>query len=493
MTSLSALNGCLNDQAPFSLIYNQQTHEIHYIKLKKRQQTNWHDNALALSLFLQHLPLLQSPKEAVENKLLSVSRSVIKKLSEKLENDPVIKKCNNLLLAHRLAIPEEVLDRNPGFAAFAKQCFLYNYLAAYDERLSYDSNTHELLIKYKKQQVKWSHVPERIKRFHPIDRGNVYEPWKYGPNGLRDKNFYDFVDLKKVFRRDPREWGNRFVLGICTSCVDKPRTDAGDHSWVRLYDGETGYIYSVGLYRPDKRYEDKPRKDCLRVKAGFLMIDSSEFWGQPIQEIRVGITKNQFMEMKTLIERDKTKEIKRTPSQEKLEDALKFQLMHANCTAYAGKVAGVARINLPDRIPFYMAFFYSKFYSATMMKRITVLSSWIPGWVQRINTFVLTFLGNIIALAYGAWKVDPALAAVSNTKPSFNSLSQLLDRNLILNRSPFVLGQITRLKIEKWRADETEKLRYQLSTASPEQREGLLRQIDDLQYTLPPEGYLDSP
>lgn len=491
MTSLAALNGCLKNKDPFTFVYNSETQEIHYTKLKKRQQTNWKDNAIAFAIFLQNIPTPRTPREALESKLILAAKSVLKILSDHLEKDPIINRCHQIMLAHRLGIPEDVLNKNEGFAAFAKQCYLYNYLSAYGDSLSFDPETRELLIKYKKRQIKWSQVPEKIKQFPHIERRNTYEAWKYGPNGLRDKNFYDFVELKKVFRRDPRDWGNRFLVGICTSCLERPRLQAGDHSWLRLYDGETGYIYSVGLYRPDKKYEDNPEQNCLRVKAGYLMIDSSEFWGQPIQEIKVAISKQDFYQMKSIVERDKQKEITRTNSNEKLNDVLKFQLMQSNCTAYVGKVTEVANIHLPDKIPSYTAFLYSKFYSATMARRIVVLKSWIPNWILKINAFILTFITNLIGWRYGSSKVDPDLASVTEATPTFSRWSQLIDQNLILNRSPFVLGQITRSKIEKWREEQIELVRYQLSQVEGEARQALLKKIDDLQYALPPAGYLE--
>lgn len=490
MTSLAALQGCLQSKDPFSFIYHPKTHELLYQKLRSRQKTNWSESANALMLFLEHLPTPQTPREALESKLLLAAKDVIKIMTKKLDKDPVLDKCNQLMLAHRLAIPNDVLIKNIGFASFAKKCFLYNYLAAYGDSLSYVPETRELLIRYKKQYVKWSIVPESIKTF-PEEKADVpYEAWKYGPNGLRNKNFYDFVKLKKVFRKDPAAWGNRFLIGLCTSCVEKPRTTAGDHSWIRLYDGDTGKIYSVGLYRPNKKYEDNPKKDCLRVKPGYLMIDSSEFWGQPIQEIRAMISKQDFLEMIALVERDKTKEITRRSSDDRIQDALTFQLMRGNCTAYASRVASVAKINLPDHIPFYTAWFYSICYSAKWIGRFAALQRWIPNWIIRINLVITTVLGNLVGLAFGAWKVDRKLAQAANATPAFTNWKQLFDRNLILNRSPFVLGQITRVKIEQWREQEMVKLQGMLNTATQEQRVALLRRIDDLQYQLPPEGYL---
>jgi len=494
MTSLAALNGCLQSKDPFSFIFNSKTNELHYQKLRSRQKTNWSESANSFMLFLQYLPTPNSPRDALESKLLLATKDVIKIISKKVEKDSklnsTLEKCNHLLLAHRLAIPENVLIANDGFASFAKKCFLYNYLATYGESLSYIPETRELLIKYKKQHVKWSLVPEAIKQF-PAEKDDVpYEAWKYGPNGLRNKNFYDFVKLKKVFRRDPRAWGNRFLIGLCTTCVEKPRTTAGDHSWIRLYDADTGKVYSVGLYRPNKKYEDYPKKDCLRLKPGYLMIDSSEFWGQPIQEIRAMITKQDFLEMIALVEKDKTKEITRRSSDDRIEDALTFQLMQGNCTAYAGRVANVAKVSLPDNIPFYTAWIYSICYSAKWIGRIAALQRWIPHWIIRINTVMTTVLGNLVGLAFGAWKVDRKLALAANASPAFANWRHLFDRNLILNRSPFVLGQITRVKIEQWREQGTIKLRTKLNGATEDERAVLMRQIDDLQFQLPPEGYL---
>lgn len=508
-----SIEGYLSQQIPFSLSYERNSHTVvskacsrterlyHWafnrtvtplivdaslnnlcLAIFKRSifHLNARANCAALALYLEDLPR-KAPHEVLLDSTLMTIRKYLKLIPKQYAEDCfAIRECNRQLLALRLGINAGVFEANPGFEEFAKKGYLYNFLAAYKDRLQIDPATREVRVKYKKQMVKWSDVPEAIKVMPP--KKFTYMPWKYGRNGLKNRNLYEWKEIKPFYIADPKEWDYRFVIGLCTTCVARPRTTAGDHSFLRLYDGETGRIYSVGLYRPDKGLEESPRKNPLRIKPGYLMLDASEYWGEEIQEIRVGITKDQFLAMKEQLERDKTREIKHTQSAIKIENPLIFQLMETNCTAYVAKIAALGNIKLPSQATFFHILFPRK-----VMWIFDLAVTKAPAPIRKMIILWAAFIGNLIQVYFGARKVDSRISAEAIARPAIQTWGDMFNIEKIKNYSPFILGQVTRLEVENWRAEEKQRLTniYNASAQDAETTRLYKQRLGEVDYDLP--------
>ena len=282
----------------------------------------------------------ESPKEASRSLLAKQARTVLKKVSKNLKEHPQIKACARELLAYKIGVPSSVFecDANQGFEQFASKPPLAPYLEEYDHTVKIGANEEVWLLK-DDVYTPWSWLKEGIqipKRDPAADR-----PWPYGPQGVQNKNMFEWTELKPYKQEDPAQWGNQYIFEFCCCCDPKMPHFTGDHSWLRLKTPE-GDIYCVGLYRPHKHDPMKKYKFPLREQKGYLQQpDMSEFWGIPVYRIPFAITEEQFKAMKQMVEQDQQK------------DTEIFQLIGKNCTQYVEKIGGLAEIKLPIEKPFW--------------------------------------------------------------------------------------------------------------------------------------------
>lgn len=391
----------------------------------------------------------KTPKMALKSTESLKARSFYKSIPENLKNERSVVLLNRELLAYKLGIRSEFFDANSGFQNFAEETRLYNYLDKYNHSLKTLEDKKIIQIKCDGAYVSWENVLPEIKAF-PKGGPEPQQLWKYGETGLINKDLYKWEKLEPIYT-DKAISSYRF--SICTTCVDQARIQGGDHAYIKLYDGETGQVYAAGLYS-NRITQDK---DPLSVKAGFLMIDVSEFWGVDIQEISIAITKEQFLAVKGKIEADKLKE-KNQP----------FHLFEKNCTEYAVRVARIVGLSLPNKAPYFCFIFPRKF-----VKNAGAVFDQVP-LIKRICLFVLSIFSNIFYVYLGGTRVDEKIQG--SASPAIKSWRDFFDCSKLNMHSPFILAHDVREEIENWRKSKISSYLTEMKKLDPSKHQAHIAQ-----------------
>lgn len=380
----------------------------------------------------------KSIEESNKDPLVKTTRTFLRNVSGHYQNDPRIIRCQKLLLASKLNINPIIFDKNPGFEEFARTYHIERYVMHYDHVVKVDPKTHEVKL----GAMKWSEIPEGI-RNKPSNRNRQNKPWIYGQNGPQSKDMYEWEALTPYKIVDKPEWGNRYIFEYCVCCEDHFRLN-GDHSWFRLKTPE-GEIYSIGLYRPNKRGTKDNLLLPLRMKVGYLVSpDLSEFYPDPIHTIEMEISAEKFKEMIAAI------------NKEKKNDHNHFHLPELNCTEYANKYARMAGMDLPTKVSA-VRYLAPKF--------LVKLGDKLPNIVQKVLLVAFTPLLNLALLAFGAGSIDHELKKKIkkhslDIQPHISSFWDLFKPTKLYFHPPSHVAQFIFPEIRAWREKNPENFRY---------------------------------
>lgn len=373
---------------------------------------------------------------------------------------------NKEFFAAKLGITSQTMDQNPGFYAFASKNHLDKYIKEYQHPIIVDQQLDDIQILYNGVYTRWTDVKQIIQSW-PRQPRQPNQHWVYGPHGIQDKNMYDWETLEPYIKLNPDDWGNQYVFEFC-ACINPKSTINGNHSWIRLKTPE-GDVYSIGLYRPEKRSLLENYRNPLRIKPGYLMSpDVSEFWGFPIVSIEQAITKEDFIKMKEALENDKR------------NGDLNFQLINNNCVLYCKKIASIADIDLPTAETAAQFFVPPPLYN-----RAQRILKWFPQPIQKVCNAVAAFFINLLHLGLGGWKKDITLTTKQkqNAHHHLKTFKDLFDHKKTVIHFPQTLA-VRRLKeILAWRED-------QIAQVAPSEESAA--EIKKIQYTIPNQATLDS-
>jgi hypothetical protein len=409
--------------------------------------------ASAVAAILHNAPRV-SPAEGLNDPAALSARQILKEIRDDIKKDPRVLALGQELLAYKLGIPASAFDSpiNSGFKQFASFPPLERYLGEYGHRLQVDEVSGEIKILQNGVLQPWSSVTEPTVgcKFKAAS-----QPWTYGPDGVQDKDMFEWTELTPYKKEDPAQWDHQYIFEFSICSADTPRK-TGDHSWIRLKTPE-GDIYSVGLYRPGKRDQLDNWKFPLRIKQGILMSpDVSEFWPTPIQRIPVAITKEQFLEIKREIE------------QNKKDNELTFQLFHGNCTLYTSRLAAMADIALPSKKPLWKVVA-----PAAVVEGIERIGNCLPSIVSRVAAVSTGIITNFGLLLLGASIVDARVRQYqTNVKPHIGSISDLFNPAKSELNHPHTLGHETLNEIMAWRTAETARLQKEMAALDPSNVDG---------------------
>ena len=195
-------------------------------------------------------------------------------------------------------------------------------------------------------------------------------------NGIQKYNIYFAQDWIPYDKRDPNEWGKKYILEVWTSAMrhykDKPSMFSRTHAYMILLDKE-GYVRSVGQ---DALIDIKDYKvhEVLATKPGYGKIatpdkyvlyptNSRQFW-----HVSIELTKEQHDKMIELVEKDK-----KNPHHF-------MSVQRKNCVSYTLKMLReVLGFEVDGSIHgmhiFFKAFLPNKYYRMFM--------KWFVPWYQR--------------------------------------------------------------------------------------------------------------
>lgn len=407
--------------------------------LKKYQHHQLDKIADQIAQALRQLPR-EEVASAQNNPAILEARRFLKDI--KFES-PGITECHKQLLAMKLGISAETFNYNPGFQKFASKCHLERYLLTYKHKLEVDTTTNKISILANGVMTSWEEAQKLINTNPPPSTSKKPSlPWYYGPKGLQNEDMYQWTEFKPFTKEDPAQWGHRYIFEFCSCWAPTPGLN-DSHSWLRLRTPE-GDVYSVGLYRPQKRDNFDNFGFPLRLKKGHLMQpDVSEFWPWEISAIPVEITKEQFEKMKAKIEEDKR------------NDNLVFQLFQSNCLLYCKSVANIANIDLPTSQP------VVRILTPKSLEPVTDgIANYLPNFVLKICTFVSSLFFNLLQLALGASIVDQEVREMqggSSYRAHIHSFWDLFRPSKACMHHPHTLSFKVRKWVAEWRAQEIAK------------------------------------
>jgi len=353
---------------------------------------------------------------------------------------PELERLRKRLLAVRLGIPKKAFSANPGFYAFAARSFLNRYLLFYGDELQLDEE-NKVSIKKDGEYIPWEAVPEEILQF-PGNRPS--QPWKYGPNGLQNKDMYRWEKMQVIKTENRPSWGARYILEICVCCEETPRF-LGDHSWRNLKTRK-GKIYSAGIYR------DNNAKRNLKVKEGDLQSpDYSEFCDCNIHRLEVAVTKTAFKAIKLSIE-------------EKKKQCQQFHEVRCNCTQNVNEDCKIAGFSLPTAKRGWRFLLHRR-----IVKAVDRLQPYLPQAVITVCDYVAGFFANLVQLGL---------------KAPFENWRLLFNPENTDVHHPHTLGYEIFPLIEGWRYEEIGKLKKREKEMTGEE---LDEQIKEISYSLPPQ------
>lgn len=409
------------------------------------------------------------PKESLNHIAAESTRQLLKKVPKERLQDPRIENCKRELLAFKLGVSSNVFKKNPEFEKFASNPPLERYLAEYGHSLQEQTEGNIEILEGGKYRP-WKEIRHIVEK-RDVKDPSKYQPWLYGPQGVQNKNMFEWDQLSPYKTETPTVGRNRHVFEFCCCCEKDPRY-VGDHSWLRLKE-PNGDTYCVGKYRPYKTDPQKDAKSPMRVKPGLLMQpDVSEFWPVPIHRIPIEVTPEEFTEMKRTIEADKAR------------DREIFQLVEHNCTEYVKRIARIAQIQLPHTERPAWRLLLPK-----MEMPVDAIAPWIPSRMQTFTSSTMAATLQLGLLWEGANKIDSKVAN-QNPKPFFNGVRDLFDANRLVVGHPHNVAYRTRPAVMRWRAEERKKLEarkkeLELEGRSSEELAQITEQIASVEYALP--------
>ena len=437
MSLISDIRSAIVKDRPFTIKKGRVNPLNVFTRLRHMRDSQYHKErigqiAQVLACFLRQSPRL-TIQQTTNDLTIQTVRAFLKKVSAKYHDDPRIKNCRKQLVAARLAIDPKFVSSD--FQKFAIETHLDRYLLQFGHRLIPNCLDFEILVngEYKA----WKEARKKIKPSPKISH-RPQQIWKYGQNGIQNKDMYDWSKLKPFKKGNPNDWGNQYIFEFCACCSRNGSVRLqGDHAWFRLKTPE-GDIYSIGLYRLGKRGKLDHVCFPFRVKPGHLMQpDVSEFWPIPIFTIPVAITKEQFEAIKQSVEEDKKNE------------GTKFQLFDNNCTQYTKRKAALAGINIPTSI---------HIIRYITPKCILKVTDKLPKLIRKVISVVATPFLNLILFFLGSGKVDKSLKNKRITiKPHSSSFADLFKQTKLQFHPPLYLAHHTRPLIENWRKKKLEK------------------------------------
>lgn len=455
---VTTLNSALKQEAAFTLTRSETSIKVEWISVLSRlQEKIWSSCRLErigriAEILDECLQAQSTPPQtmlsAEKDPLAKATRTFLRSCKKEELADPRIVKLQKQLQATRLAIKAEVFDANEGFYDFASKTHLERYLMHYNHTLDVDPKTNKLSIWYNENYIEWTLAKSFIIENEKESLTTPKSPWKYGMHGIQNSDLYDWSELKPYKTEDPANWNHQYLLELCACCVDSPRKN-GDHSWFRLKT-PTGEVYSVGLYRPEKRGPIDNFRFPLKVKHGYLMQpDVSEFFPTPIQEIKFSISKEIFDNIVKKVEEDKRN-----------ERGLHFQAISNNCTQYTNSVAAIAGVTLPTDCYVWKVLCPEK--ALTVYKKT---KPYTPTFVTKISIFSLGILFNFLQLILGARRVDSRVLAAACTHnrptPHFSRFWDFFNSDKARMHHPHTLGHSARKKVLKERQKMIEAVRKQ--------------------------------
>lgn len=345
------------------------------------------------------------------------------------------------ITAAKLGLNSRNLDCSPGFQEFAEIYHLDRYLLDYEDKINVDSTTNEVMLRQNNQIKPWHVISNDMKQWPELTH-SPKQPWVYGPQGIQNKDMYEWTELRPYKKDDPAKWQHQYILEVC-ACYNPQSIKTGNHSWIRLKT-PSGDIYSVGLYRPGKADWTHNLRQPLRVKAGYLMQpDVSEFWPYEIFTVDIAITEQDFLKMKETIERDKK------------EDNLLFQLFNNNCLLYCKKIAAVANIDLPTKETV-----VTVLTPKNLQHAFNKGGKYVPGFIQKIGLIVISFFINIALVFLGACNIDSNLNVKQKKRAiaHLQSIEDLFSPQKASLNHPSTLSFKTRPIIMEWRKQEINNL-----------------------------------
>lgn len=378
---------------------------------------------------------------AAEDPTLKMARSLLKDLQRKRINTTALEILKKEVIAAKLGISSNTLDHNPGLQKFTELYHLERYLLRYNHALHIDPTTQKASIIKEGNFQPWEQVLEETKTWLPFSN-KPQLAWIYGPDGVQNKDMYEWKKLKPFIKADPADWNHQYVFEFC-ACYNPNSIKNGNHSWLRLKT-PTGDIYSVGLYRPDKVSFYDNLKAPLRIKPGYLMQpDVSEFWDFAISTIDFTITEENFLKIKEAIETDK-----------KNED-LVFQLFNNNCLLYCKKLAMMSGVDLPTSqtaLHFIVP--------PSIFSPVSKFMNTLPTFIQKVCLVATTVFLNVLQIALGGCHIDKNLNAQQRKRavPHLNSLRDIFDVSKTYLNHPNTLAFKTRQNVLEWRKKQMERL-----------------------------------
>jgi len=382
--------------------------------------------------------LYEATRENPNLSLIRKTRTFLKKNSNDTSHFTLLKR---EFLALKLGIHSDSFDQNQGFEQFARENHLDHYLLHYGHKLEVDENK-TIFLRSNGQHRPWSDIQKEILQYE-ASATSPSLPWLYGPNGVQQKDMYNWTILEPYKCEEHPSWGNRYIFEFCVCCSEDKPHFIGDHSWVRLKTPE-GAMYSAGLYRPEKHSCSDSCNRPFRTKEGYLMSpDVSDFWPCNVFTIEAEITEEQFLAMKKKIEDDKKK------------GHLTFQIYGDNCTVYSASIGKIGGIEFDT----------SCFPLLLWMPKIIFFQkpfSLLPQPIQKVFLIGLAFFTNAISLLFGSATVDKNAKGAS---PHIKRFRDLLTPSKYLLHHPYIVGVRERNRVLKWRNDciseeEREKRRF---------------------------------
>ncbi|ORX84295.1 hypothetical protein BCR32DRAFT_326015, partial [Anaeromyces robustus] len=252
---------------------------------------------------------------------------------------------------------------------------------------------------------------------------------------------------------DPYEhtWGNRYLFEYCSWIISHPRF-SGDHAWIRLKTPD-GNVYSVGLYRGEKRNIYDQFIFPMKIKpCKYMSPDVSEFWKGYYSTISVEITEEQFKKMKAKIEED-----------QRLIEYRPYQAIKSNCVTWASDVAAVADIYFPSDLPMIKIIFGNN--KLQNLGRKIFKSKIMKPYFTFVNK-IWAFFMNIVTLFFGAGMIDKKIKRDNDLlqiEPFIRNLKDMADPDKVIIMHPYIIGYYVLNYIKTWRLKQVHKLEKKLN------------------------------
>lgn len=403
---------------------------------------------------------------ASKNRPLIAARNLVKDIHYHGIHTRATEMLEKEVTAGKLGITTETLVNSPGLQKFTESNHLERYLLIYKDCVKIDKDSNQVMLRKDGEFKPWNEIQEDVKSW-PKPMQLPQQKWVYGPEGIQNKDMYDWTELKPFMKGDPAAWNHQYVFEFC-SCYNPLSVKNGNHSWFRLKT-PTGDIYSIGLYRPDKVDWTENLKTPLRIKSGHLMQpDVSEFWNFPISTVDFAITEKAFLKIKKLIETDK-----------KNDDQL-FQLFNNNCLLYSKKLGRVAGVDFSTEM--HAIYFLAP---ACLSQKVSRLLDKLPSFARKVCLVISSFFVNILQLFLGGCMVDKHLDEDRKKRavPHLNSFRDLFDISKSYLNHPNTIGFDANKEVWNWRRKELEAL----NESDPELKR---KKEAAINLALPPSYYL---